>query len=80
VTDNAVGFMNGEVGSLDELSMTACASQSHPPFQFNEMAPMGKSYIFKDYLSFQILYSVTSFLQTISIIHFIMEFPDAFAD
>jgi hypothetical protein len=80
VTDNAVGFMNGEVGSLDELSMTACASQSHPPFQFNEMAPMGESYIFKDHLSFQILYSVTSFLQTISIIHFIMEFPDVFAD
>jgi hypothetical protein len=80
VTDDAVGFMNGEVGSLDELSMTACASKSHPPFQFNEMAPVGESYIFKDHLSFQILYSVTSFLQTISIIHFIMELPGAFAD
>jgi hypothetical protein len=72
--------MNGEMGSLDELSMTACASQSHPPFHFNEMAPMGKSNIFKDHLPFQIPYSVTSLLQTIPIIHFIMKFPDAFAD
>jgi hypothetical protein len=32
VTDKAVGLVNSKVFPLNELSMTACASQSHPPF------------------------------------------------
>jgi hypothetical protein len=33
VADDAVGLMNGEMRSLDQLGMAACASKFHPPPQ-----------------------------------------------
>jgi len=69
-----VGFMNGEVSSLDKLGVAGGAPKSHPPSQLAEMLSMGKIDIFKYHIPFQIIYSVTSFLKTVSIVSLIMEF------
>ena len=80
MADDTVGFMNREVGSLDELCMTAGASQSDPSFQLDEVISMGETYILEDHLPFQILHSMTTPLQTIAIIHFVMNFFEPFAN
>jgi hypothetical protein len=77
VTNEAVGFVNGEVSSLDELSMASCAPKVHPPSQLPQMFSMGKVYILKYYIPFQIISLVTPLLQTVSIINFIMNFFEA---
>jgi hypothetical protein len=80
VTDETVGFVNGEVSSLDKLSMAGCASKIHTPSQLAQMSSMWKVYIFKYHIPFQIIPFVTPFLQTVVIVNFIMEFFDASPD
>src|SRR3972149_7791471 len=80
VTDETIGFMNGEMQSLHKLSMASGASKVHPPSQFTQMSSMGKTYILKYHIPFQIISYVTSFLQTIIIINFVMKFQDPFSN
>jgi len=80
VTDETVGLVNGEVSSLDKLSMAGCASKIHTPSQLAQMSSMWKVYIFEYHIPFQIIPFVTPFLQTVAIVNFIMEFFDASPD
>jgi hypothetical protein len=50
VTDKTVGLVNGEMSSLDKLSMTAGASKFRPPSQFPQMPPMGEACILKNHI------------------------------
>ena len=68
--------MNGEVCPLDELSMAGGASKFHPPSQLTQMPSMGKANILKYHIPFQVISFVTSILQTMTIINFVMEFPN----
>ena len=78
VTDETVGLVNGEVSSLDKLSMAGCASKIHTPSQLAQMPSMWKVHIFKYHIPFQIIPFVTPLLQTIPIIDFVMGFLDPF--
>jgi hypothetical protein len=77
VAVKTVGFVNSEMQPLHELSMTRGAPKVHPSSQLAQMPSMGKAYILKYHIPFQIVSFVTSILQTITIINFIMEFLDA---
>jgi hypothetical protein len=80
MTDETVGFMNGEMQSLDKLGMASGAPKVHPPSQFTQMSPMGKTHILKYHIPFQIISDVTSLLQTVMIINFVMKFQDPFSN
>jgi hypothetical protein len=78
MTDKTIGFVNSEVSSLYKLSMTGGASKVHSPSHLAQMSPMGKAYIFKYHISLEVFLPMTSLLQTITIVNFIMEFFEAF--
>jgi hypothetical protein len=80
MTGKTVGFMNGKVRPLDELGVAGGAPKSHPSSQLAEMLSMGKGNILKYHISLQVFPFMTTFLQTIPIINFIMEFLDAFTN
>jgi hypothetical protein len=80
VTNKTVSFVNGEVSSLDKLGVTGCASKVHTPSQLAQVSSMGEAYILKYHIPFQIIFFVTSILQTVAIINFVMEFPDPFSN
>jgi len=77
VANKTVGFVNGEMQSLNELGMARGAPKVYPSSQLTQMPSMGKAYILKYHIPFQVVFFVTSILQTITIINFIMEFLDA---
>jgi hypothetical protein len=56
--------------------MTGGASKSHPSSQLTQMFSMRKTDILEDHLFLQVFSSVTPLLQTIPIIHLIMEVFD----
>jgi hypothetical protein len=60
--------------------MTTGAAKFHPPSQLTQMFSMGKTDILEDHLSRQVFSSVTSCLQAIPIIHFVMELLDPFSN
>jgi hypothetical protein len=78
VADEAVDSMNGEMGSLDELSVAACASKFNPPPQLSQMFSMGEGHILIDHIPLEILDLMTPILHTVTIINFIMDFLEAF--
>ncbi len=55
MTDEAVGLMNSEVGSLNDLGMTGRATELHSPFQFSQMLAVGKSHIFVDHVFLEVI-------------------------
>jgi hypothetical protein len=52
MANKAVGLMDGEVGSLNNLCMAGGASKFYSPPQFSQMPSMGKVYIFKYHIPF----------------------------
>jgi hypothetical protein len=52
VTNETVGLVNGEMSSLDKLSMTAGASKFRPSSQFPQMPCMRKAYILEYHIPF----------------------------
>jgi hypothetical protein len=67
VTDEAIDFVNRQVGSLDELGMAGGASEFHPSSQLAQMLPMGEGHILVDHIFLKILCPVTTFLKTTGI-------------
>jgi hypothetical protein len=68
------------VQSLNELGMAGRASRYHPSSQLAQMFPMGKTDVFKNHLSPQVVSLVAPLLQTIPIIYFVMEFLESFSN
>ena len=64
VADEAVGLVNGEVLSLDNLGVAGGTSQLHSPFQLVQMFTMGESDILIDHVSPEILHLMATLLQT----------------
>jgi hypothetical protein len=78
VADETVDSLNGEMGSLDELSVAARASKFNPPPQLSQMFSMGESHILIDHIPLEIFDLMTPLLRTVTIINFIMDFLEAF--
>jgi len=62
VADETVGFVNGQVLSLDNLGVAGGASQLHPPSQLSQMLSMGEGDILVDHISLQIFDLVATLL------------------
>jgi hypothetical protein len=80
MADKTISLVNGKVRPLDELGVAGGAPKSHPSSQLAEMLSMGKDNILKYHISVQVFPFMTTFLKTIPIINFIMEFLDAFTN
>jgi hypothetical protein len=78
VADETVDSLNGEMGSLDELSVAARASKFNPPPQLSQMFSMGEGHILIDHIPLEIFDLMTPLLRTVTIINFIMDFLEAF--
>ena len=63
VTDEAVDFMNREVGSLNDLGMAGGATELHSPPQFLKVFSMGKGHILIDHIPLEVFDLMTSLLE-----------------
>jgi len=64
MANEAVDFVNSEMGSLDELGMAGGASELHSPSQLTQMFSMGEGHILIDHISLKIFNLMTSLLET----------------
>ena len=60
--------------------MATGAPKLHPPSQISQMRPVGKANILKDHIPLQVINAVATLLQTVSIVHLIMQFSKPFAN
>jgi hypothetical protein len=51
MTDEAVCFRNGQMGALNDLSVTRGTPQLLPPSQLLQMSSMVKGHVLKDHFS-----------------------------
>jgi len=72
VADETVGFVNGQVLSLDHLGVAGGASQFHPAFQLVQVLAMRKGDILVNHISLEILDLVAALLQTAGIAYLCM--------
>jgi hypothetical protein len=64
VTDEAVGFMDREVGSLNDLGMAGGAAKFHPSSQFAQVFSVGEGHILVDHIFLKIFCPMTTLLHT----------------
>jgi len=62
MTDKTIGFVNSEVSTLDELSMTRGTTKSYSSSQLTQMSSMRKVDILKYHIPLQIIRFVTPIL------------------
>jgi len=72
MTEKTVGFVNSEVGSLNDLGVTSSAPQSHSSSQLAQMPSVRKAHIFEYHIATEAFPFVTPLLQTIIIINLVM--------
>jgi hypothetical protein len=70
VTDKATALCHGDVFSLDNLRMAACAAKLFASFEVLEMNFMVKDYFFEFRTAFQKPFIVTPFLETAFVRYF----------
>jgi len=63
MADETVDFMDGEMGSLNDLGMAAGAPKLHPSSKLLKVFPVGESHILVDHILLKILYLMASFLK-----------------
>ena len=80
MADEAIGLVNREVRSLDDLGVAGGAPQFHSPSHLTEMFSMGETDVLEDHISHDIFLLVTPLLQAIPVINLIMELRDPFPD
>jgi hypothetical protein len=64
MTDEAVDFMDGQMGPLNELGMAGGATKFHPSSQLPQMFSMGEGHILIDHISLNLFNFVTPLLET----------------
>ncbi len=64
VTDEAVDFMDGEMQPLNQLSVTAGATELHPPSELAQMFSVRERDILVDHVPLEVSDLVTSLLET----------------
>ena len=79
MADETVDFMDGEMGSLNELGMAGSTTKFHPPSQLLEVFPMGESHILVDHIFLEILYLMASLLKATLIVDLCMRFAGPLA-
>lgn len=79
MADEAIGLMDGEMFSLDELGMAGGAAKLHPSSQLLEMFSMGERYILVNHVLLKVFDLMASFLQTGRIADLSMGFGRPFA-
>jgi hypothetical protein len=78
VTDEAVGFMDCEMCSLNELGMAGSTAKLHPPSQFAYMLAMGKGHVFVNHILLEVIYRMASLLKAGRIVDLCMGFARSF--
>jgi len=68
MADETVDFMNGEMGSLNQLGMTGRTSKFHPPSQLPQMLPVGESHVLVEHVSLEIFGLMASLLEATRIV------------
>jgi hypothetical protein len=79
VTNEAIGLVNCEVGSLDDLGMAGGTSEFHPSPQLAQMFSMGKGHILINHISLEILNLMASLLEATRIVDLRMRLARSFS-
>ena len=68
MTNEAIGLVNREVGSLDDLGVAGGTSEFHPPPQLAQMFSMGKGHILIDHIPLKVFDFMASLLEATRIV------------